>query len=309
MSRPFRKRVKYFFIHAGLQAVIAICKVTPRKVLLEICGRLNLITYAIIPKERKRTIDHLSLAFPLKSQVEIEALAKKCYYNLGRNFGEFLRGIRHQKAAYFERIIRVKGWHHLENAIAQKKGVVMITGHIGAFELCASYISLKGIPLSVASTSLKDPKLNSILVNSRESKGIKNIPRGSSSFSLLKALKKEETIGLLIDQDTKVKSVFVPFFGHECATPVGPALLAMKMGSPVIAMGMHLAEDGQQELNILPEIELKQTGNEEEDLISHTAILTKKIEELIMIEPSQWVWMHQRWKTKRKVAEAHTLVK
>lgn len=303
MSRPFKKRVKYFFIHAGLQCIIAICKVAPRDTLLKICGKLNLITYRLIPKERKRTIQHLTLAFPEKSQQEIVAMSRSVYYDLGRNFGEYLRGIRRKKIAYYESILRVNGWDHLEQAIAKGKGVIMITGHMGAFELCASYIALKGVPLTVASTALKDPKLNSILVHSRESKGIRNVPRGSSSFTLLKALKKGETIGLLIDQDTKVKSVFVPFFGEECATPVGPALLALKTGAPVIAMGIHLAKDGKQELNVLPEIKFNYSGNEQIDLVDHTALLNQTIEDLIMMAPTQWVWMHQRWKTKRKEAK------
>ena len=105
-------------------------------------------------------------------------------------------------------------------------------------------------------------------------------------------------MALLIDQDTRVKSTFVNFFGEPAFTPIGAALLAMKTGAAVLPAFSHLGDDGMQHIEILPEIPLHLTGNEEEDIRYNTQVFTGYIEERIRKYPAQWLWMHERWKTK-----------
>jgi KDO2-lipid IV(A) lauroyltransferase len=117
---------------------------------------------------------------------------------------------------------------------------------------------------------------------------------------MLKTLKAGGSVALLIDQDTRVKSTFVNFFGHAAYTPVGAALLAMNTGAAVLPAFSHLGDDGMQHIEILPEIILRITGNEEEDIQYNTQVFTNVIEARIRQYPSQWLWMHERWKTKEE---------
>jgi KDO2-lipid IV(A) lauroyltransferase len=105
-------------------------------------------------------------------------------------------------------------------------------------------------------------------------------------------------LALLIDQDTKVKTVFVDFFGIQAATPVGATMMAMKTGASVVPTYVHIAEDGLQHMHILPEVPMRITENEEEDMVYNTQMLTSLIEGWIRKYPDQWVWMHKRWKTR-----------
>ena len=115
---------------------------------------------------------------------------------------------------------------------------------------------------------------------------------------MIKVLKSGGSVALLIDQDTKVKTVFVDFFGISAATPVGATMMAMKTGAAVVPTYIHLGEDGMQHMRIHPEIEMRMSGDEEADLIYNTQQLTHFLEEAIRKHPAQWVWMHERWKTR-----------
>jgi KDO2-lipid IV(A) lauroyltransferase len=111
-------------------------------------------------------------------------------------------------------------------------------------------------------------------------------------------LKSGGSVALLIDQDTKVKSTFVNFFGKPAATPVGATVLAMKTGAAIVPTYVHLGEDWKQHMHILPEIPMTFTGDEEADIVYNTQILTNFVEDVVRKHPDQWVWMHRRWRTK-----------
>jgi len=115
---------------------------------------------------------------------------------------------------------------------------------------------------------------------------------------LFKALKSGGSIAILIDQDTKVKSRFVNFFGKPCATPIGATVLALKSGCAVVPTYIYLDENYKQQMHILPEIPLVYTGDDEKDLIINTQNFTDFTERVVREHPEQWVWMHERWKTK-----------
>ena len=117
-------------------------------------------------------------------------------------------------------------------------------------------------------------------------------------FRMIKVLKSGGSVALLIDQDTRVKTVFVDFFGMPAATPVGATVLALKTGAAVIPTYIYLGEDGLQHMHLLPEIPMMTTGDEDHDVIVNTQVLTNFIEEKIREHPDQWVWMHERWKTR-----------
>jgi KDO2-lipid IV(A) lauroyltransferase len=226
-------------------------------------------------------------------------MARNTFKMLGKNAGDVLHSTTIKTVAEMDKIIVTHGLQNFKSAQAKGKGVIFLGSHLGAFDLQVTSMAMRGMGPHVIGTPLKDKRLNELLWGHRNSHGSVAIQRGKETFKLMKVLKSGGSVALLIDQDTKVKSRFVDFFGMPAATPVGATILAMKTGAAVIPSYIHLGSDGRQYMQMLPEIPLKLTGDEEVDLVHNTQVFTKFIEEAIRKHPEQWVWMHERWKTKK----------
>jgi KDO2-lipid IV(A) lauroyltransferase len=216
---------------------------------------------------------------------------------LGKNAGDILRSTRVSSLKQLEEFLVTNGLENYEVAHAKGKGVIFLTCHLGAFDLQITNMAMRGLNPNIIGTPLKDKNLNDLLWNYRNLHGAIAIERGKETFRMIKVLKSGGSVALLIDQDTKVKSEFVNFFGMPASTPVGATVLALKTGAAVIPTYIYLGEDNLQHMYILPEIEMKITGDENTDVIYNTQVLTNFIEAQIRVHPEQWVWMHERWKT------------
>ena len=297
--KKIRRKIRYTIILALVRFMTFLSRVFSRKIWLSVCGTLGRIAYYLATRSRKLTIRHLSMAYKNeKSSDEIRKLAREVFVMLGKNGGEVIRASTLSSLGEFEKFRVVNGFDIVDRANARGKGILFLTAHIGTFELAGTEVAMRGMKPLIIGKPMKDPRLTKLLWEQRSKMGASAIVRGQESLRLLKTLKSGGTVGILIDQDTKVKSVFVNFFGIPCATPIGAAILALKTGAAVIPTFYHLRDDGMQELNIYPEIELIRTGNEEEDVRVNTQRFNDVIEAEIRKYPSQWLWMHERWKTK-----------
>jgi Kdo2-lipid IVA lauroyltransferase/acyltransferase len=298
-AKRIRRYIQYGFVYWFVRLLIAISMSIPRKAWLTICGALGKLGYYVGAKTRKLTIRHLTMAFPTKSPSAIRALAKSTFKMLGKNAGDILRSSRSVKSLQdLEKFLITDGLENYEVAHKKGKGVIFLTCHLGAFDMQITNMAMRGLDPNIIGTPLKDPRLNELLWEYRNAHGAIPIARGKETFKLIKVLLSGGSVALLIDQDTKVKSVFVDFFGMKASTPAGATVLALKTGAAVIPTYIHLGEDGLQHMYILPEIPMTITGDEDKDIVFNTQILTNFIEETIRKYPDQWVWMHERWKTK-----------
>jgi len=298
-NRPVGKRLKYSVIYYFVRFLIFASNILPRKVWLAFCGGLGRLAYYFTTVTRERSIAHLGLAYSNeKSLREIVQLSKEMFVMLGRNAGDILRARAVKTLADLDKFIVVHDYENFEKANAKGKGVIFLTCHLGAFDLQITVMSLRGLKPNIIGTPLKDDRLNELLFDYRNAYGAVAIERGKETLRLIKALKRGGAVAILIDQDTRVKSRFVDFFGMTAATPVGAAILAMKTGAAVVPTYIYLGEDNLQHMYILPEIPLVLTGDDEKDMITNTQNYTRFIEEQIRKHPEQWVWMHERWKTR-----------
>ncbi len=197
-------------------------------------------------------------------------------------------------------MVSCKGFEHLESAAQRKKGVIALTAHFGNWELLGAYVVHRGIPLRVVGTALQDPRIDALLVSTRNRAGYTNIARGKDTKEILRALQKGEALGMLIDQDTKVAGVFVDFFGIPAYTPTGPAVLASKYEVPIVPIFMWLKEDLTYQLECFPPLELSRTDDAAHDIEVNTRKCSEAYEKIIRQHPEQWAWMHKRWKTRSK---------
>ncbi|MGE0588213.1 MAG: lysophospholipid acyltransferase family protein [Cyclobacteriaceae bacterium] len=298
-KRPLRKRAKYSVVYYFVRFLIFISNLMPRKLWLAFCGGLGRLAYPFANKTRELVILHLGLAFSGEmSMREILTMSKEVFRMLGKNAGDVLRARKVETIEDLNRFLVTHGIENFDEATAKGKGVIFLTCHLGAFDIQITNMALRGLKPNIIGTPLKDERLNELLFDYRNAYGAVAVERGKETLRLIKALKTGGSVAILIDQDTKVKSRFVNFFGMKAATPVGAAILAMKTGAAVVPTYIFLGDDGKQHMHILPEIPTVLTGDEEADMIANTQNYTAFIEEQVRAHPTQWVWMHERWKTK-----------
>ncbi len=298
-KRPPLKRLKYTLIYFFALSLIKIANLLPRSWVLRFTGALGRLSYAIFKEAREITTNNLTQVFgDQKTDREITTLAKYVFRMIGKNAGDIIRALPIDNLERLTRFVRIEGEEYLKAAVAKKRGVLLVTGHLGAFELIGSYLGLAGYQPMAIGTALKDEKLNNLLLHNRTSRGIEAIQRGKETFKLVKALKSGRIVIILIDQDTRVKSRFVDFLGKPAATPIGGALLAQKTGASVVPMYISMQPDLSQLIKVQPEVEIDRTGHEEQDLIRNIQRMSDTTEAAILENPEQWVWMHERWKTK-----------
>jgi len=292
-----RKKIKYALLHAMVLTIIRVSRLLPRQLWLSICGGLGIVYSLFSAKSRKRVYNHLTFAYQQELSVtEIQSLSRKVFVMLGKNAGIVLREFI-TTARRFRGQAVVTGLHYAQQAYDSGRGVIFLTAHLGPFESIATELSLRGFRPYIIGTPVKHASLNELLIQQRTKFGAVAIERGKDTYRVMKNISKGGTMAILIDQDTKVKSVFVNFFGHPCSTPAGATLMAIKTGAAVIPVFAHLNEDGTQEINYYPEVALEVTGDEERDVLVNTQRFTTIIENEIRKRPEQWVWMHRRWRT------------
>lgn len=299
MSRkPLGKRLKNSAIYWFIRALLWLMRRLPRRPALLFFDRLGLFAFRVLRKEREKTLRHLRLAFGENPrEIKIENLAKNCFRALGRNAAEAMR-LRRLLQEGLERHLAFVGREHLEAALAKGKGVICITGHIDCWELMAAFIA-QHYSLAVVGTALYDPRLDEILVEERKLAGYHNIPRhAGAAREMLRWLKSGGVLGILIDQDTRVEGEFVDFFGHPAYTPVGPVIFAERTHAPIVPLAIWMNEDCSHTVEIRREIPLQQTGDAKADRVANVERCSKAVEGFIRAHPEQWVWMHERWKTK-----------
>jgi KDO2-lipid IV(A) lauroyltransferase len=297
--KTIRRKIRYGVVYRFVQFLIFISNIVPRIPWLKFCGLMGRIGYTLARNSRKRVIQHLTLAFGSeKSEADIRTLSRRVFTMLGMNTGEVLRASRVKTLPELQKFLITEGYENFEQALAKGKGVIFVACHLGAFDLQVTNIAIRGHNPGVVGTPLKDPRLNELLSNFRSMHGAIAIERGKETFRLIKLLKSGGVVALLIDQDTKVKSRFVEFFSRPAATPVGAAILAMKTGAALVPTYNYLGADWKQHMQIFPELPVRITGDEEGDVIHNTQVATNFIEDAIRRHPEQWVWMHERWKTR-----------
>jgi KDO2-lipid IV(A) lauroyltransferase len=298
-SVRIRKRIKNWFLFRLITTLVSFLNFLPRNWAVSLGGFLGKLSYSVIGDARRRTLHNLSLAFgDTLDEVGTRKLARKVFENLGKNVADFVR-LKNMKWEDIEKITEIEGLKYFDTAYRARKGVIGFTGHIGNFELMAAYFSLRGYKLSVVGREVYDPRLDRLLLKSRESVGLENIPSSAGIKPILKVLRAGEFLGVLADQDSsRVRGVFVNFFGRPARTPAGPALLAYKTGSSIIPMAIVRTDRNRYKIIVRPPVDLVFSDDREKDIMDVTQRCTQVLESIIREYPDQWLWMHDRWKSK-----------
>ncbi len=198
------------------------------------------------------------------------------------------------------RFIRYEGLDNYLRAKDRGNGVLVLTGHLGAWELSSFYHSLMGFPMGMVIRRLDNPLVDEMVNRIRCLHGNKVLHKDDFARGLLTEMRAGRTVGILMDTNmTPPQGVFVPFFGTEACTASGLARVARKTGAAVLPGFLLWAPDKQMYvLHFGDELELVATDDLEEDARLNTARYTAVIESYVRRYPDQWLWMHRRWKTR-----------
>jgi KDO2-lipid IV(A) lauroyltransferase len=264
---------------------------------LQVGEKTGALLYRLLRGSRRLALEHLRLAFGDQlSPTAREHLARASFINIARSFCEVAKidDIRARRQEYFE----VEGWEGAEWALAGETGAVVVTGHIGNWELLGAYFAWRGLKVAAIARRIYVPQLNRLLVGFRSRQGVETILRESpqSTRQILRALKAKALLAMLIDQDTHAPSISVPFFGRMARTPAAAAALAVRRELPAVAMFIQRRPQGGHRITIDPPIVIERSGDLQADIRGLTRKFNEALERQIRRNPAEWVWWHRRWR-------------
>lgn len=292
------KRLKRFIRFQLIRVALWTVSLLPLGLAQRMGERFGRLAFRVASGERKKALASLEVAFPERTEAERMEIARGSFVHLGRAVFELvcIRKLARNLESWVD-------WpeadrERLRAALARGKGAIFVTGHIGSWELLgwrvAREVSLYGV-----GKPLTDPRLGRLVSKLRADAGVKSIWRGEvgTAKAILKALRGNAVLCMLIDQDTKVQSLFVPFFGKLAATPRAAADLALRTGAAAVVGHCVRQPDGRYRLATY-EVPFTPGADKEANARALTAALTQELEKAIRTTPEQWVWMHQRWKSR-----------
>jgi KDO2-lipid IV(A) lauroyltransferase len=264
---------------------------------LRLGERVGDLAFVLLRKPRRLAEEHLRLAFADEiSPAGCTHIARASLVNMGRSFCELAKidEIRLQADQYVE----VEGREHIDESLKRGTGAVIVTGHIGNWELLAAYWAWQGYSITAVARRIHVDRLNQLIVDFRRRQGVETIMRESphSTRQLLRAIKNNSLLAMLIDQDTQVQSVSVPFFGHLARTPAAAASLAVRRDLPAHAAFIQRRPEGGHRIVITPAFEFERTGDVRADITTLTRAFNSALEAQVRRNPAEWVWWHRRWR-------------
>lgn len=298
MKKIFPKKFRHFLLGWAARLGFALGKVIPRRIGLALFSAVGTVCYYLLAKDRKRTVKNLRFVFGKEwSERKIRATSKAVFSMLGKNLFDALH-LDTMRAKKFNQTISHDSLDSMAAAREGGKGAVLITAHAGCFEMLLHFFARKGFNGIVVGRAFKNPAVDEAVRKMRSGPGVEYIDRSEDSRKIVRMLRQGKMMGALIDQDTKVEGVFADFLGHPAFTPSSAVRFAMKFDIPIIVSLAARLDGDKHHVFISPQLTYTKSGDFEADLVSVIRQINDIISSHIRKFPEQWVWMHERWKTK-----------
>jgi KDO2-lipid IV(A) lauroyltransferase len=301
MSVPLHKRLKRGLRSLLVRSTIRLASLLPLRAALVLGTLVGRAGWWLAPQNRRDMLAHLAVAFPGKSLAERQAIGRAALVHLAWLAAEVV-AIRSIASRLEEYVSFAPGAEEtLKRAMARGRGLVYLTGHVGNWELMARRVAAAGISCATIAKAGHDPALTALIEEMRADGQVETLWREdpSTARAMIRCFKQGKLLGILIDQDTRVQGVFVPFFGRPAFTPRAAGDLAVRFKAPVVVgwcrrRGPRPGDGHEIQVVELPHEE--EPADREAESLRITAAGTRVLEEAIRRTPAEWVWMHQRWK-------------
>jgi Kdo2-lipid IVA lauroyltransferase/acyltransferase len=271
----------------------------PRSMALSAGKMFGYLAPIFLPHLRRHAEINLRLALPGFDRRNRERIERGVFRNLGRLLGEISQFPSFNRDN-ISSIVAYEGLDNFLSAKAQGRGVILLTGHIGAWELSVYAHSIYGYEMSFLARRVDNPLVERLAESYRSRYGNHSIDKKGSMREVLKTLKSGGVVGILADlNSSRDEGLFCDFFGVPACTTAGVATLALRTGAVVLPGYLIWDEVARiHRLHFEEPVETIDTGNQREDVIINTARYTKVLEAIIRRYPDQWLWIHRRWRTR-----------
>lgn len=294
MLPSLRHRVEYW----SAKGVLIFLGAVPHRAARWFCSLLAAFSYWLWPRLRRTGLWNLQLAYPEWSARERHRVLFRSFQSLGRMLADFAHFPRLNRAN-INRLIVYDGFEHYEHACRMGKGTLFLTAHFGNWELGSFAHSLYGHPVNFVARKLDNPLIDSLINHYRCLSGAKPIDKAEFARPALRALRSNESVGILMDQNMMPsEGVFVDFFGRLASTTASPARVAQKTGAAIM-LGLVIWDTDLGKYRLKFEsVEWIHHTDPGEEVLANTANFARILERYIRQYPAQWLWVHRRWKTR-----------
>ena len=287
--------------HLGFSLVFRLFAALPLAAALRLGGRIGDLLYFFDRPHRHLALQHLRIAFPQASTAELVRILRASCRNLGRMAAEFCH-LRDFESAALSDVVTITPKAEWDRAIERSKqsGVIVLTAHLGNWELLAHAHGALGHPVTLIHRPMRNQLVDDAITAVRAHAGTRTIPKKSAAREAIRSLRRGGIVAIPSDQNQTTRyGVFVDVFGKQACTTPGVARLAGLTRSPVYPVFIvRDGESGRHRIEIQPEVEMVSTGDREADIVTNTQRCSRIVEDMIRRYPEQWIWFHKRWKTK-----------
>lgn len=290
-----RHRVQY----AALRAVLALLGLLGFRRAGAFGARVGRLGYSPLGIRRRVVERQIAAAFPDWDAARVARTAKSAYEHLGRTTIETALLASQGKAKILELFDEPPEWHVLERAIGKGRGVMLVAGHLGNWELAGSYLAARGVRIEAVARAMENPLFDGYLTRTRQRIGMEVIWDGDAVRRVPRALRADGVVAFLVDQGAVgLASTWVPFFGRQAKTPRGPAVFALRLQTPVVFVAPLRKPDGRFTLR-LEEVPVTYGEDRNAAVDRIVADYTATLERWVRQAPEQYFWHHRRWKHQR----------
>lgn len=290
---PFRKKAERATGRLMLRLLVGPIRAVPWEWARRIGRGIGAFAFYLLKKQRRISRKNLALVYSDKTDVERTLMAKAMFRHFGEMAAEFVKMPRLTREGV-DGLCDVEGEENLREALAMGRGVLLITGHFGNWEFMARWLAIHGYPINVVARNARDPEATKFMADTRTGSGAQVFFRGNSARAVLQCLKKAEIVALLPDQNAA--DVFVPFMGFSTGTVDGPAVIHLRTGAPLLFSWCVRTPDNRFRICYDPPVVVPTTGDQSADVHAVMALVNARLEARIREYPTQWLWLHDRWK-------------
>jgi Kdo2-lipid IVA lauroyltransferase/acyltransferase len=270
----------------------------PRRWAAWLGRRLGDLAFLVVSSRRRVARANLDRALPDITAADRQRICRASFQHLGLMFVELCTALSRPLERTLEGIT-VDGLHHLRTAVGTRGSALVLTAHLGNWELLTVAHRLVGVPLSVVVRPLDAPWLDAVADRLRRKAGVELIDKRGALRPVLGALSRGRLVGILMDQNAaRREGIFVSFFGQPASTSRSIAVLALRTRTPVVPIFIYREDLGRHRVVIHPALPVDGNGDEGDAVAQLTQRCTTSIEEAVGRAPEQWLWLHNRWRTR-----------
>lgn len=281
--------LRHLLVYLLAKHLSLVFNLLPRRAALFLGRVLGSLAFFLSPKDGAVAFSNLCKVYGEENRKGLRRLAIKSFSELGANLAEVLR------MSDLDSIVEIDGGGNLFQSVAEGRGAILISGHLGCWELIPPYLASRGLKVYPITQTVYDGRVDSLIRKMRAKRGVEGIDKTSGLKEAVRVLRRREALGILIDQGSGKDGIWVEFFGRKTKFPTGPVSLSLKTGAPIVPVAIRRREDQTHLIQVGEQISLRSGSNREETLAFGTRLCAKALEQYIQRQPAQWIWSYPRW--------------